>query len=65
MLMTTDHKDYLPASVASLDNPQTDIPRIAKDQRLLAEIAAAIQQRVAPKITSVHSRQSGLRRMTA
>lgn len=44
MLTTTDHEDYLPASVANLDNPQTDIPRIAKDQRLLAEIAAAIQQ---------------------
>lgn len=46
MLMTVayHHQNYLPSSVASLENPQTDIPRIAKDKKLLAEIEAAIQQ---------------------
>jgi DNA modification methylase len=38
------HQDYLPASVARLENPQTDIPRIAKDKKLLGEIEAAVQQ---------------------
>lgn len=44
--MTTilDYNRYLPGSVDSLDNPQTDIPRIAKDKQLLAEIEAAAQQ---------------------
>lgn len=46
MLMTVahHHQHYLPSSVASLENPQTDIPRIAKDKKLLAEIEAAVQQ---------------------
>jgi len=35
---------YLPESVASLDNPQTDIPRIAKDKKLLKQIESAVQQ---------------------
>lgn len=35
---------FLPPSVAILKNPQTDIPRIAKNKRLLAEIDTAIQQ---------------------
>lgn len=39
-----DHHDYLPNSVASLENPQTDIPRIAKDKKLLSEIESAVQQ---------------------
>ena len=38
------HQNYLPTSVASLENPQTDIPRIAKDKKLLSEIEAAVQQ---------------------
>lgn len=38
------HQNYLPSSVASLENPQTDIPRIAKDKKLLSEIEAAVQQ---------------------
>ena len=44
--MTTlcHHEDYLPAAVAGLENPQTDIPRIAKDKKLLSEIDAAVQQ---------------------
>lgn len=35
---------YLPSSVAKLKDPQTDIPRIAKDKRLLKQIEAAAQQ---------------------
>jgi DNA modification methylase len=38
-----NHEPFLPPSVARLENAQTDIPRIAKDRRLLAEIEAAIQ----------------------
>ncbi|MGD9873786.1 MAG: site-specific DNA-methyltransferase [Kiritimatiellia bacterium] len=41
---TEHHIDYLPSSVASLENAQTDIPRIAKDKKLLAEIEAAVQK---------------------
>lgn len=38
------HDGFLPASVTFVDNPQTDIPRIAKDQKLLSEIEMAVQQ---------------------
>ena len=41
---TSNHHNYLPLSVSSLEDPQTDIPRIAKDRRLLREIEAAVQQ---------------------
>ncbi|NKC13593.1 MAG: site-specific DNA-methyltransferase [Gammaproteobacteria bacterium] len=44
MTATPDHNDYLPDAVADLENPQTDIPRIAKDKKLLAEIASSVQQ---------------------
>lgn len=44
MTVAHHHQNYLPSSVASLENPQTDIPRIAKDKKLLMEIEAAIQQ---------------------
>ena len=46
MLITTTpaHHDYLPGSVANLENPQTDIPRIAKDKKLLKAIESAVQQ---------------------
>lgn len=46
MLVTVahHHQNYLPSSVASLEHPQTDIPRIAKDKKLLAEIEDAVQQ---------------------
>ena len=37
-------QNHVPDSVASLQNPQTDIPRIAKDKKLLREIEAAVQQ---------------------
>ncbi|MBA3974097.1 MAG: methyltransferase [Candidatus Solibacter sp.] len=36
--------DYLPAEVRDLDNPQTAIPRIAKDERLIRLIAEAVQR---------------------
>ena len=46
MLMTVkeDHSSFLPEKLSSLGNPQTDIPRIAKDKSLLREIESAIQQ---------------------
>jgi len=45
MLMTAipDHNRYLPGSVTVVGNPQTYIPRIAKDKRLLKEIESAVQ----------------------
>ncbi|MGC9316327.1 MAG: DNA methyltransferase, partial [bacterium] len=36
--------DYLPPEVLSLDNPQTDIPRIAKDKRLIRKIESAVRE---------------------
>lgn len=36
--------DYLPASVAGLEDPRTAIPRIAKDEGLLRELALAVAQ---------------------
>lgn len=46
--MTTARKaqlqDYLPASVSNLENPQTDIPRIAKEKSTLRAIETAVQQ---------------------
>lgn len=44
MTVAHHHQNYLPSSVARLENPQTDIPRIAKDKKLLAEIEAVVQQ---------------------
>ena len=44
MTAIPDHQDYLPSSVAALENPQTDIPRIAKDKKLLTEIESSVQQ---------------------
>lgn len=38
-----DLEMYLPISVRRLDNPQTDIPRIAKDSQLTASIEQSIQ----------------------
>src|ERR1035438_2726775 len=35
---------YLPAEVLPLNNPQTDIPRIAKDERLIRLIDEAVQR---------------------
>ena len=44
MSANQDHSGYLPNSVANLDKPQTDIPRIAKDKTLLKQIESAVQQ---------------------
>lgn len=46
MLMTVEENiaRFLPDRVSNLDNPQTDIPRIAKDRGLLQQIESAIQQ---------------------
>ena len=44
MTATPDHNNYVPESVANLENPQTNIPRIAKDKKLLDEIASSVQQ---------------------
>lgn len=38
------HIPVLPDCLHSLENPQTDIPRIAKDRKLLNEIEAAVHQ---------------------
>lgn len=39
-----DNTAFLPKAVCDLANPQTDIPRIAKDHRLLKQIENALQQ---------------------
>ena len=44
MNLTKDYIDYLPQAVSVLKNPQTDIPRIAKDKKLLKQIESAVQQ---------------------
>ena len=38
------YNSFLPDSVVNLENPQTDIPRIAKDRKSVGEIEAAVQQ---------------------
>ena len=44
MLPTAHQKCDLPESVAQLDDPQRDIPRIARDQKLLSQIEAVVQR---------------------
>lgn len=46
MLMNVieDQAQFLPDRLSSLDNPQTDIPRIAKDKNLLQQIESAVQE---------------------
>ncbi|MBV5276138.1 MAG: site-specific DNA-methyltransferase [Lamprocystis purpurea] len=44
MTAAIDHQQFLPPAVANLENPQTDIPRIAKDVDLLRQIESAIQE---------------------
>lgn len=39
-----DLQSFVPESVAVLENPQTDIPRIAKDKKLIRDIESAVQQ---------------------
>jgi DNA modification methylase len=47
MVSVIDHRsglaDFLPDELRSLENPQTEIPRIAKDRRLIALIESAVQ----------------------
>jgi modification methylase len=44
LLATEDHLEaHLPSSLAELGDLQTEIPRIAKDKRLIAEIESAVQ----------------------
>ena len=42
--MEDSYSQYLPKSVITLDNPQNDIPRIAKDTTIISEIEFAVQQ---------------------
>jgi hypothetical protein len=42
--VTTDLEELLPSELRSLNDPQKDIPRIAKDPRLIAKIEQAAQQ---------------------
>ncbi|MBX3413628.1 MAG: hypothetical protein KF708_13135 [Pirellulales bacterium] len=45
MLKTVDKlAEYLPDELRSLPEPQTDLPRIAKDRRLTALIEAALRE---------------------
>lgn len=44
MVVTEDIAKFLPDQLSHLDNPQTDIPRIAKDKALLQQIESAVQQ---------------------
>ena len=39
-----DRSAFLPETLWALENPQTDIPRIAKDPEVLREIEASVQQ---------------------
>jgi hypothetical protein len=39
-----DFAQYIPSAVGRLDNPQTAIPRIAKDGALVSLIEGAVQQ---------------------
>ncbi|MEN8219066.1 MAG: site-specific DNA-methyltransferase [Pseudomonadota bacterium] len=39
-----EHSAYLPEAVCTLENPQSDIPRLAKDHNLLKQIEASAQQ---------------------
>ena len=44
MIPTSEHSESLIQTIRDLKNPQTDIPRIAKDRKLLAQIESTIQQ---------------------
>jgi len=44
MDQSNNFQNYLPSSVFSLENPQTDIPRIAKNKNLLDQIETAVKQ---------------------
>ncbi len=44
MSINQEHSAYLPKAVCTLENPQSDIPRIAKNKNLLKQIEASAQQ---------------------
>lgn len=44
MTTLSDPGEYLPESLSNLENPQTDIPRIAKNEQLLKTIESAVVQ---------------------
>jgi len=44
MSVKQDHSAFIHEVVRNLENPQTDIPRIAKDYKLLKQIEASVQQ---------------------
>jgi DNA modification methylase len=39
-----DHSSFLPKAVCNLKNPQTDIPHLAKDHKILKQIEASVQR---------------------
>lgn len=39
-----DLREFVPEDIGQLNNPQIDVPRIARDPRLTAQIEAAVQQ---------------------
>jgi DNA modification methylase len=41
--VTKNYIDYLPQEISVLKNPQTDIPRIAKNKKLIKQIESAVQ----------------------
>jgi len=41
---TFDARGFVPEEVRNLDNPQTAMPRIAKDERLIRLIGEAVQR---------------------
>ena len=43
-MVPPDLGQFVPAGIAPLKDPQTDLPRIAKDPRLIGLIESAIQQ---------------------
>ena len=42
-MTVVDFDNFLPAAIGKLENPQTDIPRIAKNAKLTTAIEAAIR----------------------
>lgn len=44
MATKDNHTQFLPEGLSDLDNPQTDIPRIAKNKSLLNQIQSAVNQ---------------------
>ncbi len=44
MAVKEKHTQFLPDKLSDLENPQTDIPRIAKNKCLLRDIESAVQQ---------------------